>query len=126
MSDKKQAPEEALEQIKKFASEGKIAFADDSLTAEYDAEIQEIFRAVWMALKGKEPKRPLWTADGQVVGNVLDWRTEEWRFSGYTDASINACKRASAHFGIEITPDTVWEDAAAELRAMRLSREEKS
>lgn len=112
MSEPK-TPEDALRAIQEAAKSGDIKFASDELAAQYDEEIQVIFTTLFTALKGRAPKRPIWVADGQTVGVVLDWTKE----TGYSPESHEALKTASAQLGIELTPKTVWEDAAAALRA---------
>jgi hypothetical protein len=111
--DSPKTPEEALAAIRAAAAEGRIDFGSDTLTAEYDDEIQRIFVAVRGALLGREPPRGLWTADGEKIGNVLDKRDGD-----YTPESYAACEKASRELGISITPRTVWEDAGAALRAL--------
>lgn len=110
-------PEEALAKIKVIAAEGEVTFGSDTLTAEYDDEIQRIFMAVRGALLGMDPPRGIWTADGQKIGTVLN-RDKD----GYTPESYAACEKASQKLGITITPQTIWEEAGAALRALDPTR----
>lgn len=116
--DKPMTPEEALAKIKAIAAEGKITYGSDSLTAEYDDEIQRIFVAVRRALLGKEPPRGFWTQDGERIRNVLDKVAP----GVCSPASIAACETASRELGITITPDTIWEEAGAALRSLDPTR----
>lgn len=117
MNDPKppQTPEEAIKAIRAAAAEGRIEFSPDTLTAEYDDEIQRIFVAVRRVILGRDPPRGLWTADGEHIGNVLE---KDPVTQDYSTKSYAACEKASRELGITITPQTIWEDAGAALRAM--------
>jgi hypothetical protein len=115
MSEKPpQTPEETLALIKEAAGNGRIDFAPDSLTAKYDYEIQTIFSLLYFEKRGEKPKRKIWTADGVTVGFVLDYNADT---KDYTPESYEICKRVGEQLGISLTPRTVWEEAAAELRS---------
>lgn len=102
-------PEEALKKVREAAVEGTIQFAPDTLTAAYDAEIQEIFEALYWEAYGKVSPRGLWTADGQSLSVVLP----------RGEAMLSALDRAGKALGLTLAPDTLWEDAGATLRALR-------
>jgi len=108
--------DEALARIKAAAEAGNIEFASDTLTSQLDAEIQEIFRELYVSHNGREPKRPIWTADGTTLGVMLDYdaATRE-----YTEKSFATCRFVGKKLGIELTPRTKWEEAGLQLRAKR-------
>jgi len=108
--------EAALERVKAAAAAGKIRFASDTLTAQVDAEIQEIFRELLITHNGREPKRPIWTADGATLGVMLDYDPAT---RDYTERSFETCRFVGKKLGIEITPRTKWEEAGLQLRAKR-------
>jgi len=110
-----QTPEEAIKAIRAAVTEGRIKFGRDTITAEYDDEIQRIFVAVRRVILGREPPRGLWTADGEHIGNVLE---KDPVTHDYSPKSYAACEQASKELGITITPRTVWEDAGAALRSL--------
>lgn len=114
MSDKPKTPEEALAEIRAAAEAGRIDFAPDVLTAQYNDEIQRIFIALYTEWNGKPPKRGIWTADGQTVGVLFEWDPETKEYSARSHAT---CKKVGEQLGIELTPRSVWEEAAATLRA---------
>jgi len=111
-------PEEALAHIRAAARADDVTLAPDVLTRQYDAEIQEIFVALRLCL-GRPPRRPMWVADGQQVGCVLEWATEGDDESGYSTESIAACLEVGERLGIALTPHSIWEEAASRLRERR-------
>jgi hypothetical protein len=112
---------EALAHIQEAARADRVDFAPDVLTRQYDAEIQEIFVALRLCL-GKPPRRPMWVADGQQIGVVLEWATEGDDESGYSTESIAACLEVGERLGIALTPHSIWEEAASQLRRNRGAR----
>ena len=108
-------PEEALAWAREAVAEGTIEFGSDTLTAQFDAEIQEIYAAVRMAETGKPPRRPIWTADGQTIGFVVALDDA----GRPTAAARDAVRSAGRQLGIELSVDDVWEEAAMRLRATR-------
>jgi hypothetical protein len=111
---KPKTEEEVLKTVKAAATEGTLRFSSDALTSKYNEEIQRIFYLLRVYLRGGPPKRQIWVADGVSVGVVLDWTQE----GGYSEDSLRVCKKVSEELGIEVTPDTLWEDAGACLRAI--------
>ncbi len=108
------SPERATaDTIRTAVVKGEFTMAPDVLTAQLDDEIQKIFIALYLIHKQKEPKRGIWTADGQPVGVVLDW---DEKTSQYTEQSYRTLEKVSALLGIPLTPQTLWEDAALALR----------
>lgn len=116
MSKKKASttPAEALAAIKEAAARGDLHFASDSLTTQFDAEIQRIFRALYIEKNGREPKRGIWAANGTSIGLLFDWNDET---KSYDERAYTICRAVGERLGIELTPKTLWEDAAAALRA---------
>ena len=108
--------EVALAKIRAAADAGKIEFASDTLTSQLDAEIQEIFRELFIAHNGRQPKRPIWAADGSKVGVVLDYDPAARE---YSQASLVSCRTVGEKLSIDLTPETTWEDAGLQLRAKR-------
>ena len=108
-------PEEALAAIRAAAAEGNIKFAPDSITAQYNTEIQRIFSVVYEIFNGKAPTRPIWVADGTSIGGILERAPDN---TDYTFKSYATCLGASQKLGITINPRTLWEDAGAALRAL--------
>jgi len=116
MPDEAQA---ALSKIKELAAAGEIELASDTLTAQLDAEIQEIFRALYSVHYGREPKRPIWTADGVGVGIILDYDPAA---KDYSQPSFEACRIVGEQLAIELSPRTTWEVAALRLRNKRATQ----
>lgn len=90
-----------------------IVFGEDTLTAQLDTEIQEVYEALIWAYKEEKPRRPIWTADGVSIAVVLNWdqNTKE-----YTPESLRAIDKASEMLGIKLRIETTWEEAALALR----------
>lgn len=109
-------PEEALAAIKEAAEAGNIEFASDTLTSQLDTEIQEIFRELTFAYRGRYPTRAIWTADGVSLGVILD---RDPTSREYTRESLEACRTAAEKLGIELSPRMTWEEAALQLRGKR-------
>lgn len=103
-----------LGEAKALATEDRIRIADDSVTERYDEEIQTIYRALHRHMRGREPKRLLWVANGQPLSNVLE--TIEGRV---TIEGICALAGASLELGIELHQSDTWEGVAKRLRARR-------
>ncbi len=112
--DKPQTPEEAMAIIREAADKGNVRFADDTLTAQYNVEIQIIFKALYWAKNGKNPKRGIWTSNEGTIGFLFDWDPET---KTYSEESRAICKTVGDALGVELTPDTIWHEAGAALRA---------
>lgn len=110
----KKTPEEALKEIKEIATKGCIVWGDDTITSQYNDEVQEIFYVLRVHLTGKVPKRPIWVGDGYNIGICLDEEN-----GVYSDKSLEAINLVNKTLGLNITTSTIWEDAAAELRSNR-------
>jgi len=104
--------DEALAQIKEAAAAGRMRFADDTVNATLDDEIQQIFVAIRMAVAGQPPKRPLWTADGTSLSAVLPLDDD----GHVTPEGHEAVARASVDLGIPLSSKDLWRDAALRLR----------
>lgn len=113
MSESKSPERATADTIRTAVMKGEFKMAPDVLTSQLDDEIQEVFIALYLTHKGKEPKRALWVADGQPLGVVLDWDPEAKK---YTDKSLVSLKKVSDLLKIPLAPDTLWEDAALALR----------
>jgi hypothetical protein len=110
-------PEEALTDIKEAASEGHIAFADDTLAASLNAEVQRIFVSIHTILKGCPPKRCLWASDGTTIGFTLPWDGE----GQVTPEAHAAVAKAADQLGIDMKANDLFIDAALRLRSKEQS-----
>ena len=111
-------PETVLTEIKEAAAQGNITMGSDSVTAQLNAEIQEIFRALYLeSTRGREPKRPIWTSNEGTVGVLFSgWDPETKKYPAGVYA---VCEKVGWDLGITIRPENTWVEVASALRAIR-------
>lgn len=110
-------PKTALDALKAAAAAGFVTIGSDTVAAQLNDEIQDIFTALYREALGTDPKRPIWTSDEGTIGGMFSgWDPETKKYPSFVYA---ICSKVGADLGIALAPESTWVEAALTLRSSR-------